>query len=54
MINYILGGKSMIKKEIYELRSKLNKLITEGADYSLIKIINEKLDGLIIEYYRAA
>lgn len=44
----------MIKKEIYELRSKLNKLIVDGADYSLIYQISKMLDGLIIEYYKAA
>jgi hypothetical protein len=44
----------MIKKEISELRSKLNKLIIEGADYSLIYSISEKLDDLIIEYYKVA
>jgi hypothetical protein len=42
----------MIKKEIYKLRDKLNKLINDGADYSLIYSVSEELDNLIVEYYK--
>jgi hypothetical protein len=40
------------KKEINELRKKLNKSIIENKDYEVIYQISTDLDKLIAQYYK--
>lgn len=42
----------MIKDDINTLRTKLDKSIEDGQDYSIIYKLSCELDELIAQYYR--
>ena len=42
----------MLNDEICRLRDKLNNIISDGKDYSIIYAISVELDELIAKFYR--